>query len=181
MRGIGVTLNPLGITVSPDFSDTIFCFEDVAPGEYAITLSLQCNPSGCWPDSTPVNVVDQDVFIRIRMTSAPTPTPTPVAGQFRICGCVDEYPSSSCGMRGIGITLHPLDITVTPDFFDTIFCFENVPPGEYSITLSPLQCNPSGCWPDSTPATVVNRDIFVRIMMITTPTPSPGFEPSYYQ
>lgn len=108
-----------------------------------------------------------------RPVRTPTPTPSPTVSQpsFRVCGCVDEFTTNSCGQRGYIVTLNPLGLSTSPDTFSTTFCFEHIPAGDYTLTLS-IRCNPSGCWPDETPISVVDRDVSVRISIVSTPVPT---------
>jgi hypothetical protein len=48
-RGLTITLHPLGLT-STQSGPLSFRFEGIQPGNYTLSVSLSCNPFGCWPD-----------------------------------------------------------------------------------------------------------------------------------
>ncbi|MBI4515621.1 MAG: hypothetical protein HY699_07375 [Deltaproteobacteria bacterium] len=80
--------------------------------------------------------------------------------------------------RGVWATLDPLGLQADADLISAWFCFDGVPPGQYTVTVAPAPslrpCNRFGCWPAKTPVTVVDRDVFVYIPIFDfTPTPSP--------
>lgn len=79
MRGVWVTLLPLGRTVQTSVADGSFAFAGVPDGNYTLSLGGYCNPFGCYPD-TPVTVAGADVFVTIcPVAPLPTWTPTPTA------------------------------------------------------------------------------------------------------
>lgn len=90
----------------------------------------------------------------------------PSAPVFAVRGTVTEFPNCTGFMRGITVVLDPLGLTtrtaIGPDpGVAGTFAFDDVPPGDYTLTISP-SCNPSGCWPP-TPVRVVDRDVEVLI------------------
>ncbi len=108
-----------------------------------------------------------------------TPTPTETAGGgFRICGRAGERPVPNPPLaRYVLFSLEPLGRNV----FSTaagFFCFENVPPGNYTISVreyvgAPSHCTEYGCW-ETTPVGVVDSDVLnVFIVMRPAPTPTP--------
>jgi hypothetical protein len=74
MRGVTVSLQPLGLSVQTSLDGGEFSFTDVPPGDYVLSVD-GCNPFGCWRD-TSIRVAGADVETRICMV-APTPRPTP--------------------------------------------------------------------------------------------------------
>jgi hypothetical protein len=54
------------------------------------------------------------------------------------------------------------------------FVFDNVPDGDYVLTVAPEYCNPYGCWVD-THVTVAGADVTANICMVdlVTPTSTP--------
>jgi hypothetical protein len=93
------------------------------------------------------------------------------AGEFSITGSVAEFPPCSGRMRGVTVTLEPLGWTTQtslgPD--GGLFEFDPVPPGDYTLTVTP-GCNPFGCWRD-TPVPVTGEHARVEICM-DAPTPA---------
>lgn len=79
---------------------------------------------------------------------------------FSLCGCVDEFPDRSCGMRGVTLTLEPGGTTAYPDYGSSTFCFEGLPPGDYTVKVDP-PCNPFGCWAREAKVTITDDDLFV--------------------
>jgi hypothetical protein len=146
-------------------------FDDVVPGNY-ILREEGCNPFGCWLD-TPVTVADHGVQVRIQQIGPRMPA-------FRICGSAGERPGLNAPLaRGVVVTLNPLgrmDISSSSG----IFCFEEVSPGSYTISVidhegAPSPCTEFGCWQD-TPVTVVDSDVlnvFVTMLPLPTPTETP--------
>ena len=118
----------------------------------------------------------------------PTPTPSPAststaASGFRICGKAGERPVPDPPLaRNVLFSLDPLGVSVFSTF-SGIFCFENVTPGDYTISVreyvgAPSHCTEYGCWPD-TPVTVVDSDILhIFIVMLPLPTPTPTAGPA---
>ena len=105
----------------------------------------------------------------------PTPAPTPVAG-YTVSGTVFEFPSGNGVMRGVEVTIDPLGLTDTTDLTGGGFRFEDVPDGEYTLTVSP-ECNPFGCWP-VTAVVVSGADVTVNIYPEeVAPTPTPTIRP----
>jgi subtilisin-like proprotein convertase family protein len=108
--------------------------------------------------------------------SSPTRTATPVG--FSVSGYVTEFPSCTGRMRGVTVTLQPLGLStqtgIGPDPSEAgLFVFHNVPPGNYTLTVSP-GCNPYGCWPE-TPVSVMSSDVSVPSIcpVAFSPTPTP--------
>jgi hypothetical protein len=110
--------------------------------------------------------------------ATPIPTATGSSG-FRICGKAGERPGGNPPLaRNVVFTLNPLGAYV----FSTsagIFCFEGVPPGDYTISVrehvgTQSHCTEYGCWQDA-PVTVVDSDILnLFIVMLALPTPTPA-------
>lgn len=102
----------------------------------------------------------------------PTATPTPVPTEFRIDGCVNEFPGEPCGAFFETVLLQPLGITSTLGS-DRQFHFEGIPPGDYTLTVV-QGCNPFGCWPP-VHVSLTDEDIFVDMELVApTPTPTPN-------
>lgn len=101
--------------------------------------------------------------------SDPTPTSVPL---YRICGCVDELPEvvGGCGERNFTVTLEPLGRSTEPEFQTSVFCFESVPVGDYTLAFAPT-CNEFGCWPDHVAVSVRDRE--VAVFVPTAPLPAP--------
>jgi len=101
------------------------------------------------------------VAVHHALTGCPAPEPS-----FMVSGRVAEFPGCVGYMRGVSVVLNPLGLTTEtqigpdPGVAGTFFV-ENVPPGEYTLTI-PLGCNPYGCWPP-TPVKVVDHDVDVQI------------------
>lgn len=96
---------------------------------------------------------------------------------FRICGRATEMPGENGSLaRGVIFQLAPLEV-FTRSTSAGYFCFEDVPAGDYTISVreyvgAPTNCNQWGCWPD-TPVSVVDADIArLFIVMRTLPTPT---------
>jgi hypothetical protein len=162
-------LEPLGLMTDTDLGIGGFSFEGVPPGEYTLTVGPSCNPFGCWPP-TMVTVTDSDVDLQIcpiaatptsTPTATPTATPTPERSGYSISGVVAEFPGCLGLMRGVTVLLEPLGVWTETDLADGSFHFEDLPPGEYTVTFFP-SCNPFGCWPP-TAATVTDSDLFLSI------------------
>jgi hypothetical protein len=118
-------------------------------------------------------------------TPRTTPTPTAASG-FRICGKAAERPGPNPPLaRFVLVTLNPLGL-VENSLSSGIFCFEDVPPGDYTISVveyqgAPSHCTAYGCWQD-TPVTVVDSDIqnvFVVMLGSGTPTATPTPTPTH--
>ncbi len=86
MRGVGVTLEPIGLSADSSIDGGEFSFSDVPPGDYVVSVA-GCNPFGCWRGS-PISVVDGDVQTAVCMNE-PTPTPEPV---FTFTPCATATP-----------------------------------------------------------------------------------------
>jgi hypothetical protein len=97
---------------------------------------------------------------------------------YSITGTVAEFPGGCFGaQRGYAVTLQPLGLTTQTDLNLGGFSFENVPAGEYTLTVGP-SCNPFGCWPPTT-VTVTDSDVDVRVCPVeATPTPTPTSAPA---
>lgn len=79
MRGVTVTLDPLGLSTDTSVGSDggFFEFSNVPPGDYVLRVAQGCNPFGCWID-TPVQVVDAPVDVEICMDElTPVFSPTP--------------------------------------------------------------------------------------------------------
>jgi hypothetical protein len=110
--------------------------------------------------------------------STQTPTPTTSPNGFRICGKAGERPVPDPPLaRGVIVTLNPLG-QMDASSSSGIFCFEDVPPGEYTVSVieyegAPSHCTEYGCWQD-TPVTVTDADVLnVFVVMLPLPTPTP--------
>ncbi len=78
MRGVTVTLEPLGLTAQTSVDGGEFSLLEVPPGDYVLSVVGGCNPFGCWSD-TPVRVTDDDLRTSICMQErTPSPTSTPI-------------------------------------------------------------------------------------------------------
>lgn len=111
-------------------------------------------------------------------TPTSTPTSSPTSTGFRICGKAGERPDPNPPLaRDAVFTLEPLG-TIVFSSPAGIFCFENVPPGSYTISVreyltAPSHCTEYGCW-ETTPVTVIDSDILTLfIVMLSLPTPTP--------
>ena len=76
MRGVMVSLLPLGRMTSTDLYDGSFAFEGVPDGAYTLSVEPSCNPFGCWPQ-VPVMVSGGDVTVQLCPEALATPTPEP--------------------------------------------------------------------------------------------------------
>ncbi len=133
---------------------------------------------------TPTQNLDLDRAMELLGISAqPTPRPTIVTGH-TILGTVFAFPSGSGVMRGVQVTLNPLGWTDTTNPTSGSFRFENVPDGEYTLTVSP-ECNPFACWPVKT-VVVSGSHLPVSLYPVeieppptpTPPTPTPSPTPT---
>lgn len=71
-------------------------------------------------------------------------------GGFIVSGRVAEFPLGCQGaMRGVTVQLDPLGWTTQTDLAGGNFSFGAVPPGDYTLRVSP-SCNPFGCWAPQT-------------------------------
>lgn len=68
-RGGCVRLDPLGRYLAQDLHSGEFRIDGVPPGHYDLRVgcgeSLPCNPFGCWPRHTALNVVDRDAGLTL--------------------------------------------------------------------------------------------------------------------
>ena len=68
------------------------------------------------------------------------------AGGVVVSGHVAEFPLGCQGaMRGVTVQLDPLGWTTRTDLDGGNYSFGPVPPGDYTLSVSP-PCNPFGCW-----------------------------------
>jgi hypothetical protein len=65
MRGVRLTLAPLGLTTETSLQDGGFAFERVPSGANVLTVSPRCNPYGCY-EPVQVIVADADVILTVR-------------------------------------------------------------------------------------------------------------------
>lgn len=79
------------------------------------------------------------------------------AETYKIEGCVWHF--GGCSVEDGVMHLSPLDLSTQVEV--SWFCFDGIPPGEYSLSYSP-QCNPAGCT-GVTNVTVIDEDIDVVI------------------
>lgn len=129
--------------------------------------------SGCPAQPPPATAT---TTVTASPTTPPAPTPT-AARRFRVCGCVDEFPMipGGCGERDYTATLQPLGRSTRPDFQTSVFCFEAIPPGDYTLHLSPT-CNGNGCWPAEIAVQVVDREVGI---FIPATAPADGAAPAH--
>jgi hypothetical protein len=161
-------------------------FANLPPGNYVVRAD-GCNPFGCWLD-TPVFVVDQDVVVKVQQLGPQTPTPvrsptptlTVAASGFRICGMAAERPGGPPPYaRAVYFTLHPLELTTISNPAG-VFCFDDIAPGDYTISVkeyqsAPTNCTRDGCW-ETAPVSVVDADVlnlFIVMLPLPTPTATP--------
>jgi hypothetical protein len=72
-RGVVAVLTPPGTRARIGTGiDPHFCFEQLKPGSYVVTVAEQCNPFGCWP---PVDVELADENLSVFLSIEPRPTP----------------------------------------------------------------------------------------------------------
>lgn len=132
---------------------------------------------GIKPSSTPTASVSP-APLEMSITSTPasstttlSPTPTdpatPAESGFMIRGCVVHFQGCGGSLEFGRVHLMPLNRTAQVDW--GYFSFENVPPGEYTLTYSP-DCNPAGCTQPKH-AVIVDRDIYVGFSRWPEPTP----------
>jgi hypothetical protein len=127
-------------------------------------------------------VVDRDVrdvFISMSaFTPTPSPTPnptsTPEGAQFKICGRAAERPGGPNNgfARGVFVELLPTDRVVQTGLTDPQFCFFNVAPGQYDLSVR-SKCNIHGCWNDER-VVVSEHDIMGVIISMSAFTPTPS-------
>jgi len=128
-----------------------------------------------------VAIAELIAAVRAALTGCPqavTPTRTPTAGTgFQVCGKAGERPVPDPPLaRGVIVTLNPLGL-MDASSSSGIFCFENVPPGDYTISVieyetAPTHCTEYGCW-EETPVTVTDADVlyvFVVMLPLASPT-----------
>jgi len=85
---------------------------------------------------------------------------TDPAHAYRVCGHVAERPDDpSAFARGVEVTLNPVGAKAVVEPLDPHFCFDDVPAGNYTLSVSP-RCNPFGCRPESTAITVIDEDLW---------------------
>jgi len=109
------------------------------------------------------------------VTRTPSVTPTGDLGNLEVA--VGDFPGCQGALRGVTVTLLPLDISLTTDGFvnDGHVTF-TVPPGTYTLTIG--ACSPNGCWPPQV-VEVAKGDQFVRLCPLAfTPTATPTATPS---
>jgi hypothetical protein len=89
---------------------------------------------------------------------------------FSVCGRAGEFPGANAPLaRNVFFTLDPLGVS-TRSTSSGIFCFDDVPPGAYTISVrevvgAPTPCNLYGCWPE-TPVTVIDADILNIVIVM---------------
>ena len=89
--------------------------------------------------------------------------------QYRISGRVAEFPAGCEGaIPGVTVTLEPLGRTVVTG---DPFVFENVAPGDYTLTVTP-SCTTIACW-SPLPVTVSDTDVSV-VLCPKSPLACPG-------
>lgn len=101
--------------------------------------------------------------------------PLPPATVFPVQGFVAEFPACAGRMRGVTVTLQPLGLSTqtTVGVDGGLFAFEAVPPGNYTLTVSPA-CNPFGCWRE-TPVVVTDEFVQTAVCM---DGPAPAVPPT---
>src|SRR5262249_45115730 len=91
------------------------------------------------------------------------------APQYRISGRVAEFPGGCEGViPGVTVTLEPLG---RPVVSGDPFVFENVAPGDYTLTVTP-RCTTIACW-SPLPVTVGDTDVSV-VLCPNSPLACPG-------
>lgn len=128
---------------------------------------------------TRIGCVGQQFFGYKLGTSEVFPVEVGDAEGFTVNGRVAEFPGACGGaMRGFTVTLEPLGFSTVTELSAGEFSFPNVPPGEYTLNVSP-GCNPFGCWPP-TAVTVTDQDVFVSVcpLALETPTSTPTATPT---
>ncbi len=99
----------------------------------------------------------------------------------RVCGCVAGEPGGNCSQVDVTITLNPIGFTTTPPILGFGFCFdEDVPPGDYTLNVTPHCFRAVGCWPRATPVTVGDSDVAVSIPMYSCCVGSCGVFPAVH-
>ena len=90
----------------------------------------------------------------------------PEGGGFTVSGIVAEFLPCSGRMRGVTVILEPLGLMTTtslgPDGGE--FTFENVPPGDYTVRVSPACSQLDGCWRE-TELVVSSADVSVNVCL----------------
>ena len=160
-------------TATPDPTHySSYTFAHLVPGNYILGAG-GCNPFGCRIDSA-VTVADEDVFVVVKMVP---PRRSPL---FRVCASAAERPGGDpTPVQSAHLTLLPsgqVALWESPG----VYCFHEVPPGDYLITTTaydgaPSSCTINGCWQD-TPVSVSDAsvlDLFIEMLPLPTPTPSP--------
>jgi hypothetical protein len=94
-------------------------------------------------------------------TSAPQPVVVRAREGFTVSGHVNEFPLCFGAQRGYTVTIQPLGWNTTTDLSTGGFHFDIVPPGDYTLVVSP-SCNPFGCWQPK-PIRVTDGDVDVTI------------------
>lgn len=95
-------------------------------------------------------------------TSRAYPITVREAGGVVVSGRVAEFPLGCQGaMRAVTVQLDPLGWTTRTDLAGGNYSFGPVPPGDYSLSVSP-PCNPFGCWAPL-PIHVGDEDIVQQI------------------
>lgn len=148
-----------------------YTFSDLAPGNYILGAG-GCNPFGCRIDSV-VTVADEDVVVVATMVG---PRPSPL---FRICGSAAEQPGEPTPASTVHAMLLP-SRRIATYASPGIFCFREIPPGDYLIVATPYDgapssCTAAGCWQD-TPVHVDDADVvdvWVPMDPLPTATPTP--------
>jgi hypothetical protein len=142
-RSYVVALQPPGrMTASVDNSGyQVFAFDNVAPGHYVLEVDDGCGEVPCFAH-TPVDVVDRDVAIDLRMDLCPPPMITPSLGPpGTTVGASGRCYYFHSGRHGF-IFLDDVEVGVTSNgdtigYYDARFSIPtDATPGEHTITFS---------------------------------------------
>ena len=124
--------------------------------ERTIDLAVRPRRIALTPDGARAYLLNQDDSVTVVETTsggvgvtiaAPSGATDIVAdpatgSTFRITGCVVHYSGCGGSLEFGVVQLEPLDRRANVD--QGFFAFEDVPPGDYTLTYQPI-CNPAGC------------------------------------